>query len=281
MRPINKRLCVLILIVAVFAISMILLSACDTQTAGDVQDGITFREVEDGYEVVSVDQTKDSYTVPVTYKDKPVVAIGNNAFYNAANIKQIVLPEGILRIGTFAFYGCKSIASITIPASVQEIGAPAFAFCTNLKSIEVASGNTVYMSKNNTIFDMDGKAIAGCSVSVLPNDGSVKAIGASAFRSCFLAAQSDSETAVTSFVIPSGVTAIGEAAFVCDVALQEISIPATVTQIDKFAFQGCVALKTIHFNGSKAQWEAIQKAEDYLLNVASCKVICTDGEISL
>lgn len=53
------------------------------------------------------------------------------------------------------------------------------------------------------------------------------------------------ERDITSLVIPSAVTAIGQSAFNGCTALEEITIPTSVTSIGQYAFSGCTALETV------------------------------------
>lgn len=77
------------------------------------------------------------YTVPFG-----VVKIGNNAFYNSNNLKNIVLPNSITEIGREAFRFCQAIEKIEIPNSVTVIESWAFESCTGLTSIVIPNSIT-------------------------------------------------------------------------------------------------------------------------------------------
>ena len=141
----------------------------------------------------------------------------------------------------YAFSGCSGLTSIKILSSVTSIGIYAFEGCSGLTSVTI------------------------------PN--SVTSIGSSAFRGC---------SGLTSITIPSSVTSIGQFLFSGCSGLTSVTIPSTVTSIGYQAFIGCRGLQEIHFNGTIAQWKKISKDSDWDYKVpSSCKVICTDGEISL
>ncbi len=204
-----------------------------------------------------------------------VTSIGASAFYNTAwynnqpnglvyagkvaykykgtmpSNTSIVLRAGTLGIAGYAFSGCTGLKSITIPDSVTSIGEEAFAGCSGLTSITVAKGNTKYHSAGNCLIETESKTlIAGCKNSIIPTDGSVTSIGEGAFYNC---------TGLTNVTIPDSVTSIGYE-----------------------AFYNCTGLKSIKFNGTKAQWNAISKGGNWKYNVPSaCKVICTDGKIPI
>ena len=51
------------------------------------------------------------------------------------DIKQIILPEGLVEIGYMAFYGCENLESITLPESLEVLRGEVFLGCKNLKEI--------------------------------------------------------------------------------------------------------------------------------------------------
>ena len=65
--------------------------------------------------------------------------IGNWAFYNAHELQNLEIPEGVTEIGDGAFYGCTYLEEMVLPSSVQEIGDNTFALCSKLKKITVNS----------------------------------------------------------------------------------------------------------------------------------------------
>ncbi|MCQ2387293.1 MAG: leucine-rich repeat protein, partial [Clostridia bacterium] len=170
-----------------------------------------------------------------------------NPLYYAKNlyINDVLITEAEIttatKINAYAFYNCSSLTSVTIGNSVTSIGGGAFYDCNSLKSI------------------------------VIPD--SVTSIGYSAFRYC---------SSLKSIVIPESVTSIGYSAFRGCGSLSSITIGSGVTSIADEAFEGCTALKSVTFNGTKSQWQAISKGSDWKHYVPStCKVICTDGTVSI
>ncbi|MDE7228277.1 MAG: leucine-rich repeat domain-containing protein, partial [Treponemataceae bacterium] len=77
---------------------------------------------------------------------------------------------------------------------------------------------------------------------------SVTNIGGSAFCGC---------TGLTSVTIPDGVTSIGNYAFRKCTGLTDMTIPGSVTSIGNYAFNGCDKLDTVHYDGTKEEWEKI------------------------
>lgn len=65
-----------------------------------------------------------------------ITNIGNGAFKDFVNLKEVVLSTGdLLTIGESAFEGCTSLLAIAIPQGVQTIGANAFRGCRDLSTI--------------------------------------------------------------------------------------------------------------------------------------------------
>ena len=121
------------------------------------------------------------------FKTYSVTSIGNDAFYDCYGLTSINIPEGVTSIGNDAFYGCSGLTSINIPASVTNIGKQAFKGCSGLTGIDVASGNSVYDSRNNCnaiIKTSDNILVSGCKNTVIP--ASVTYIGDYAFYGCSL-----------------------------------------------------------------------------------------------
>lgn len=62
--------------------------------------------------------------------------------------------------------------------------------------------------------------------------------------------------------------------------IQSVTISENVTSIGDGAFAGCENLIEIIFNGTKEQWEAIEKGSCWDYNTGDYVVRCTDGEIT-
>ena len=84
---------------------------------------------------------------------------------------------------------------------------------------------------------------------------SATSIGFETFRSC---------NSLKSINIPKGVTAIEYSTFFMCEDLTSIIIPDSVTSIENDAFENCKNLKTIHYAGTRDQWNAIEKAFDWI-----------------
>lgn len=185
----------------------------------------------------------------------------------------IVIPDGVRRISEAALSDCGSnMTSITIPDSVTHIQYQWFVERSKLTRIHVASGNEYYHSTGNCLIETESKLlIMGCGTSVIPADGSVTAIFNGAFYDC---------GDLTSIIIPDSVTFIDIAAFENCTNLASITIPDSVTYIGVCTFFGCSSLMDITYNGTKAEWRAIDKGHSWEDNTGNYTIHCTDGDIA-
>jgi len=58
---------------------------------------------------------------------------------NIADIKAVVISDGVTSIGTYAFYNCTGITKVTIPDSLTRIGNSAFGNCTGITTVNYGS----------------------------------------------------------------------------------------------------------------------------------------------
>ncbi len=191
--------------------------------------------------------------------------IPNEAFGHCLSLKSIEIPSTVTLIGAEAFRMCTSLTQVDIPASVTAIRLNAFLGCSSVEAFNVASGNSVYSSKNGVLYghfksshDPDefvpsaDKALiqypnaATATSFTVPLD--VLIIADSAFR--------DNAT-LTKITLPSGLKSIEAGAFYNCSALVNINIPSTVTKIGSKAFGECDSLKKIAVPGSVSTLEDV------------------------
>ena len=197
-----------------------------------------------------------------------VTSIGNFAFCGCTGLTSIMIPESVTSIGNYAFYGCSGLTSITIPDSVTSIGRDAFNGCDNLQYNEYDNGYYLGNASNPYVVLVKAKdtSITSCTI-----NEQTKVIYHSAFYGC---------KGLTSITIPDSVTSIGDYAFYGCTRLTSITIGNSVTRIGRYAFYGCGSLTSITYQGTKAQWNAISKGEQWNNNTGSYTITCTDGTIS-
>ena len=187
-------------------------------------------------------------------EDSRLHTIGFTAFSGCSSLPTLTIPKSVTTIGDFAFAECPALVSITFPSGVKSIGDDVFRHSGDLASITVEEGNTVYHSAGNCLIKTATKTlIAGCKTSVIPSDGSVTVIGASAFYGSKLAS---------------------------------ITIPASVNRIDVRAFWDCTELASITVEEGNAVYHSaancLIKTESKTLIVGSKNaVIPSDGSVEI
>ncbi len=102
----------------------------------------SFKAISGGIEITGIakENASGEYSIPETLNGKPVISIGEKAFYYK-KIKSISLPETLKTINNQAFAGCSYLSSVKIPKSVVKIGSNAFLPCNNLSSVYIASSD--------------------------------------------------------------------------------------------------------------------------------------------
>ena len=71
-----------------------------------------------------------------------VTEIGSSAFEDCIGLTSLTLPSGVTEIGSSAFEGCRGLSSLTIPPGVTKIGSSAFEDCIGLTSLTIHSDVT-------------------------------------------------------------------------------------------------------------------------------------------
>ncbi len=194
-----------------------------------------------GQSVTSVDERAFYYCTALSgvTLGKGVVDIGGYAFYFCSSLESITLGESVISIGDDAFRFCKSLTSVTIPASVESIGDRAFYSCLQLQSICVNENNEHYADMDGVLYDRELTVLLYCpngkTGSYVIPDG-VTSIGDRAFYDC---------DALTSITIPETVTSIGSYAFSDCGSLTSIVLPSSVTSLGENVFQLCISLTDI------------------------------------
>lgn len=66
-----------------------------------------------------------------------------------------------------------------------------------------------------------------------------------------------------------------------DMNLKTVKIPSSLEKITCHILVGCVSFEKIEYNGTKAQWEAIEKDEYWNYLAKAFIVVCEDGNIEI
>ncbi len=221
------------------------------------QDNILYNKEKT--QIVHVPEAiKGAVTIPDS-----VTFINRKAFYVCTSLTRVTIGNSVLSIGEDAFWGCRSLASITIPDSVTSIGREAFEN-TAYYNDDTNWVNKVLYIGNHLIEAKDD--ISG-AYEIEPG---TKTIADNAF---------EGHDSLESITIPDSVTMLGREVFKSCTSLKSITIPRSVTCFCEGALAWCVLLKAINYGGTIADWEAIEKSEDWAHLIPDYVIYCTDGKI--
>lgn len=198
-----------------------------------------------------------SISLPAT-----VTKIESFTFRGCSSLTEVVIHSDIIKVGDYAFSGCSNVTSVIMSNRAEEIGKGAFENCVKLESVTMLAGVTKVGENafNNTPW-YNNQA------------NGMRYIGKAAYK--YKGEMPDN----TQITINEGVVSISPLAFDGQTNLTHVIIPTSVKSIGK-AFSGCTNLTKITYNGTKSQFNAIEKSYSWN-DVGISKVICTDGEIAL
>ncbi len=161
-----------------------------------------------------------------------VKSIGKEAFKGCAGVSAFDIEDGVTSIGDSAFYNCAKISYIKIPDTVTTLGTNVFYGCSSATTAYVGKGVT-------TIPDYTFFRALKLDALTLSQEGSITAIGQSAFAYC---------EELENFTLPTALTSIGANAFNGCKDITSVTIPVGVTKIEQQAFMNAILLNTVNLH---------------------------------
>ena len=212
---------------------------------------MTYTVGSDGVTITGMSGQPVEVVIPDTIDGKPVIAIGNGAFYGKSAMSRVVIPSTVTSIGSDAFRGCTVLEDIELPSALTTLGVRVFRDA-GLTSIAIPSGVTA----------LPAEAFSGCHdllLAELPEG--LTGIGDYAFNDCYVMEQADIPSTVTSIgrnafryckalteaVVPDGVTEIAESAFIHCEGMERVTLPEDLSAIGDYAFEACYKLTQVNF----------------------------------
>ena len=250
----------------------------------------TSEEIESSEYLYAIGKTKPEYVVAKFNNDYTEVVITKNgeesdgiiqgfAAWTISSpisdkrdtLKKAVIKEGVTDTGsggggrgTFAL--CSALEVVKLPNSLIYINDGTFEGCENLRDVTIPE----------SVIKI-GSAFSGCSnLTSITIPENVEKIESCAFSDC---------ESLENVNIKNGLIEIGHGAFSECSNLTSITIPESVTSIVQWAFRGCSSLTNITYNGTKEQWNKIDKSivdgkVDWCDSTLKT-ITCTDGVITL
>ena len=172
-----------------------------------------------------------------------------------ANIKRVVIAEGVTSIGDYAFYKCSNLDSVQFAASVVSIGKGAFSYSKLAERLVIPG----------TIKAIKNFAFRNCSdlTDVVLEQGDGISYGRLLFNEC---------TSLKSIKLPGNMTTIPSKMFYGCSALEKLELPSGITSIDSEAFNFMSSLKSIIIPAGITETEA-----DMFLNCSNLQRVEFQG----
>ncbi len=246
---------------------------CERMTSVSIADTVT--KIENS--VFQNCKALESIEIPDS-----VTSIGSYAFQGCSSLKNVRMSNNVKQLGYSLFYGCSSLESINIPDGLTSISSEAFAG-TAIKTLDIPNSVTsisgtklaglsnvtvratigsyakLYCDRNGIDFESTGvwnhEGQCGDNVSYfLDSVSGVMTISGSGDMKTYYqpgnVPWSLYRDYITSVVIESGVTSIGNNDFYGCERLTSVSIPDTVTKIEDRSFQSCKTLESVEIPDS-------------------------------
>ena len=215
--------------------------------------GISFGDAAANPMHLDIDINIDGEVITELVIPSDVRSIGRYAFYNAASLQSITLPNSVTSIGERAFAGC-TYADVSLGSGIVAVGNNAFEGCRgdNLyvdcnitdQSVDTESvNNWFHGSQFRNIWFGDLVSTIGqlsfseySSLESIYLSDRVEYIGEGAFAGC-------DNLSFISF--SDGLRTVDKHAFYKCTALEEVVLPDGVTHVNGYAFHSCTALESI------------------------------------
>ena len=223
----------------------------ETYTNGDISFNYS-KAVNGNITITKYTGTETSVVIPDEINGNKVVAIGDYAFSEMSNLKEVEFGENITSIGYRAFYKCSGLTELKLPEGLKTIGEYAFQYCDGLTEVEVpdsVEGNCAGWFNGcgkleKVKFGSGVTSIGDYAFSEMSNLKEVEfgeniiSIGYRTFYKC---------SGLTELKLPEGLRTIDGYAFQYCNGLTEVEVPDSVEGNCEGWFNGCGKLEKVKF----------------------------------
>lgn len=205
---------------------------------------------------LNVSYCLETVTLPF-YANKPMKHLSTNAFFNAYNLKPLVLPRGIQTIQPGALSSLVNLKNISIPYTVTSTASNILSGCNNLQSISLPNGlvasqslltsasylKSLYLQDNQTTILGANTAQNSYSLEKVKLSTNTISLGLQAFYMCYSLKDINLSDCTS-------LTSIGSSAFRSCYKLKDIVLPDSLTDLDPTAFEGCYNLSLKNYDNA-------------------------------
>jgi len=253
----------LVYIITTLYVAFITLTALTFEASAKTYGDYEYEYLNGNVEIVEYFGDASELIIPSEIDGRKVTSIGGNAFYNAENLKSVVVPDTVTNIEGFAFSYCNELTSVQLPNTITSLGYYAFSGCSKLTSVNIPTSiskieqslfvdctslASITIPENITTIDWD--AFKNCkSLTSVTIPASVTTINSNPFARCSkLTAINVSENNTTYKSVNGIVYDMTETtlvAYPAGMAGDTFTVPETVKSINSGAFQGSANLVSV------------------------------------
>ena len=190
---------------------------------------------------------------------------------NNANIKSVIVSEGVTGIGERLFQYCDNLKTVSLPTTLTTIKRAAFLPHIDGYIYHQSLNGLTELKIPERVTELGVNAFAGTAIKSVTVPSSVVTIGAMAFSECQYL-----ET------VRYGGKVISDRMFVRCTKLKNLTLTRNVKEIVGGCFNYCESLNQITYEGSLADWNAVKKNtnwDSHAVDIESplSKIQCLDG----
>ena len=136
----------------------------------DEPDIVYMPDTLGGYHVEAIgDHTFERCMLSGVMIPAGVSELGEQAFFQCTNLKEIIVPEGVEVLRKCCFGACTQLTTVTLPSTLQEVGEMAFLGCASLECIEFPEGlKSIGANAFNTCPNLSRVVLPSAEVEVDP-----------------------------------------------------------------------------------------------------------------
>ena len=188
---------------------------------------------------------------------------------------ELIIDDSVRTLGQWAICDVDNLTGITLGANTNinpktsGIGQG----CKDLQFINISPNNNMFSTVNGVLYTKDKKTIITYPAA---KEGTTFNIPSTVTEIYVLAFWNNKN--LVQLNIPDSVKTITAAAAYGS-NLQVVTIGSGVLKIEEESFTECRNLRTINYRGTKAQWNAISKSNNWKRNTPSITIHCIDGNL--